>query len=146
MTIKQVPSTNETLIINAEFPTCSSEKLFLYWIEPDLLQQWWPPIAVVEPRLGGNYRLYWPQMNWCLYGQYTDFAPSKRLAFTWQWEHYPVTEEVVVTFKPFAQQGSSMTIEHGPYPDTEQGQEDRQNHLDGWMHFVTKLQTLVESY
>lgn len=145
MTITHVPSTNDTLIIVAEFPTCSPEKLFTCWTQPDLLQQWWPPLAEVEQHVNGNYRLYWPKMNWCLYGQYTDFLPDKRLAFTWHWEHYPIPEEVVVTFEPLAQQGTRMTIEHGPYSNTEQSQEDRQNHLEGWVYFVSKLETLVSS-
>ena len=143
MAVMQLPSACDTLIVVAEFPICSLERLFSYWVEPDLLQQWWPSVAEVKPRLEGGYRFLWPQMNWCLYGKYTAFEPGKKLAFTWQWEHYATPEEVIVTFEALPAQGTKMTIVHGPYSDSEQGQKDRESHLEGWMYFVSKLQTLV---
>lgn len=144
MSVTQMPSANDTLVISALFPTCSAGKLFEYWIEPYLLRQWWPPVAEVQPRVGGNYHFSWPQMEWHLRGYYPTFDPGKKLAFTWQWEHHPFQEDVVVTFEPLDEQGTTMTIVHGPYDNSKQSQEDRQSHLDGWLYFVTKLHDIVE--
>ncbi len=87
-------------------------------------------------------RLSWPQMNWHLWGRYTVFEPGQRLAFPWQWEHmrYSLAKEVTVTFEPLALAGTRMTITHGPYSDSEEDRQARQEHLDGWLHFVARLQ------
>ncbi len=145
MSVTQIPSANDTLVISAQFPTCSAGKLFEYWIEPHLLRQWWPPVAEVEPRVGGAYHLSWPEMKWHLRGCYTAFEPGLKLAFTWQWEHHAFQEDVVVTFEPLGEQGTTMTIVHGPYDNSKQSQEDRQSHLDGWLYFVAKLQEVTEN-
>ena len=145
MKVKQIPSTKETLVVEAGFPTCPPELLFDYWVKPDLIRQWWSPEAEIDPRLDGNYHLIWPQRNWHLRGHYTVFEPGEKLAFTWQWDHYSVQEKVIVSFEPLEPQGTKMTIVHGPYDDSKQGQEDRKSHLDGWMHFVSNLQNLMKN-
>ena len=144
MSVTHIPSSDDTLIITASFPTCSAEVLFEFWIQPYLLIQWWPQVAEVEPRLGGAYHLSWPQRNWHLRGWYTLFEPGKKLAFSWQWDHHPVREDVIVTFEPLEEQGTTLTIVHGPYDDSKQSQEDRQGHIGGWLYFLARLQNLAE--
>jgi uncharacterized protein YndB with AHSA1/START domain len=34
------------------YPDRSPEALFGYWVRPELLREWWPPVAVIEPRVG----------------------------------------------------------------------------------------------
>ncbi|MBA2395660.1 MAG: SRPBCC domain-containing protein [Ktedonobacteraceae bacterium] len=96
-------------MIVAESARITPDTLFNYWTAPELLQKWWPPEAEIEPHLGGAYHLYWRQMNWHLYGQYTDFVPGATLAFTWQWDHYPVVKNVLVTLESFNEDGTRMT-------------------------------------
>ncbi len=144
MSATHLSSSNDTLVVTAPFPTCPLTKLFEYWIQPHLLVQWWPQVAEVEPRLGGTYHLSWPQMNWHLRGSYTTFEPAKKLAFTWQWDHHSIQEGVIVTFEPLDEQGTTLTIVQSPFDDSEQSQEDRRGHIEGWLYFLAKLQDTVE--
>lgn len=144
--ITQTPSLPDTLIIVATFPDCTPGRLFLHWIAPDRLRQWWPPVAIVEPRAGGAYHFSWPGMNWHLRGEYTVFAPDHHLAFTWRWDHDPAdhpTREVVLTFAPLGTGGTELTVTHGRYTLAPADQEERQGHLEGWTAFLGKLQRVV---
>ena len=77
-------------------------------------------------------------------GRFTDFEPGKKLAFTWLWDHYPHTTNVVVDFAPFAENGTKLTVSHGDYSDSNEDQEARQGHIEGWLYFVGKLQSCIE--
>ncbi len=145
MSVIRIPSPDDMLIVVAQFPTCSPQRLFEYWTKPELVTQWWSISAEIEPCLGGFYHFFWPQTNWHLRGLYTAFQPGQRLAFTWRWGHHPVQELVLVAFEPFAEHGTHMIIGQGSYNDTLQSQEDKQSHLDGWMHFVPRLQHLMQT-
>ena len=50
MALTQLPSGLETLLIEADFPSTRPLTVFSYWIEPALLQQWWPQQAELQPR------------------------------------------------------------------------------------------------
>ncbi|HMA34279.1 MAG TPA: SRPBCC domain-containing protein [Chloroflexia bacterium] len=144
--VVQLPSGPDQLILAAEFPALSPVQLFAYWTEPDLVCRWWPQEAHVEPRLGGHYRFSWPQMHWHLRGHYTTFAPGQALAFTWQWDHDPDQPERIVTLglTPRATGGTRLTLTHGPYTDSADDQDERiAHHLEGWQHFLPKLQEML---
>ena len=143
MMVTELQTDRDKLVVVANFPHIPPTTLFNYWIEPELLQKWWPPEAEIEPRMGGAYHLFWPQGKWHLHGHYTDFDPGKTLAFTWQWDHYPVVKNVVVTFESFDEDGSRMMVTHSPYGDAEQDRVDREGHREGWIYFVSQLQKLV---
>lgn len=126
----------------ADFPNRDPENLFRFWIDPTLISKWWPPVAQIEAKLGGAYVLNWPKQNWFLRGTFTQFDPGKVLVFTWKWDHEPekVNTEVRVNFEPLGSGGTHLTLTHGNYSknDTEQ----RQSHLEGWMFFLGKLQSI----
>jgi uncharacterized protein YndB with AHSA1/START domain len=143
--LAQAPSRNDRLVVVARFPDFSPDLLFAYWTTPELLCRWWPQEAEIDPRVGGDYRLSWPQMNWHLRGRYTEFAPGQRLAFTWKWDHqpeYPSAHIVRVLLEPLAGAGTQVTLTHGPYGDSQAEQEVRDGHLEGWTHFLTRLRQL----
>jgi uncharacterized protein YndB with AHSA1/START domain len=98
----------------------------------------------VEPRVGGRYRLLWPAMGWELFGHYATFEPGERLAFTWEWTHEPELPArlVDITFEPHGD-GCRVTVTHGSYGHTAVEKEDRQSHIDGWFHFLGRLQRLA---
>lgn len=141
--IGECPSARDRLIVRGEFPPFAPATLFAYWTTPALLQQWWPREATTEPRPGGEYDFAWPELGWRLRGRYTAFSPGERLAFTWQWDHEAAHHsEVAVTFAPRADGGTTLTLTHGPYTDTPESREERQGHLEGWSHFLTRLHEL----
>jgi len=144
--VVQVPSLPDTQIVVASFPTCAPPALFNYWIAPELLRQWRPPVAIIEPRAGGSYHLSWPSMNWHLRGEYMVYAPGHHLAFTWRWDHDPAdrpTREVALTFAPLGDGGTELAVTHGRYTLAPADQEERQSHLEGWTAFLGKLRQEV---
>ena len=150
MAITQLSSGPETLLIEAEFLGTSPLTTFSYWVEPPLLQQWWPQRAEVQPHTGGFYHLSWPQRNQHLRGHYLVFEPPARLAFTWHWDHdvdEATTKEVWLTFTQLATMGTRLLLSHGSYQDTPEEQEVRlEHHLVGWSHFLPRLQHLLDAF
>jgi uncharacterized protein YndB with AHSA1/START domain len=151
MTVSQLPSGLDVLLVEADFPSVTPHDLFDYWTLPVLLERWWPQVAELVPQAGGAYHLSWPQMNWHLRGHYTIFEPGKRLGFTWKWDHDPQEtgeKEVKLVFEPLvtgATGGTRLLLSHGPYLDTPEEQELRiEHHLTGWRHFLPRLQELIE--
>lgn len=147
MTVTQLPSGLDKLLIEADFLSVAPHTLFEYWTQPELLRQWWPQEAQIVPRAGGAYHLSWPKMNWHLRGRYTAFEPGKQLGFTWKWDsdlQEPGEREVMLIFTPLATDGTRLLLTHGPYSDTPEDQKLRiEDHLAGWQHFLPRLQQLA---
>lgn len=137
--VSQAPSPFETLIVIADYPGVTPERVYAYWTTPSLLCMWWPQQAELDARIGGAYKLSWPAMNWRLRGRYTAMQPGARLAFTWVWEHEATdVRGVEVLFAPH-ESGTRLTLRHGPYADTPADRESRNGHIEGWLHFLAKL-------
>jgi len=119
----------------------SPHDAFLDWTEPERLQRWWPPRARIEARAGGVYEFDWPKMNWHLRGRIEQLVPDQLIGFSWCWDHEPgVTKHVIVRFTHEAA-GTLVTVEHGSYTKAPRDLELRQEHVDGWMHFLARLST-----
>lgn len=132
----------DQVVVQASFPTLNTEQLFEYWVRPDLVTKWWPPQAEV---LDGGYLFSWPQMNWRLRGEYLEYAPGESLEFTWRWEHEPdrPVRTVQVDFRLIDPHGSEMILTHSTYNDSAEDQEERQGHIEGWIHFLGQLQKIA---
>ncbi|HKV85275.1 MAG TPA: SRPBCC domain-containing protein [Ktedonobacterales bacterium] len=142
--IEQLPSPVETLIVSALYPGVAPERVFAFWITPDLLCAWWPQEAELDARVGGAYKLSWPKMGWRLRGRYTAVEPGRRLAFTWVWEHHAAdVRGVEIRFTRLGD-ATAVEVRHGPYADTEADREVRNGHLEGWLHFLGRLGTALE--
>jgi uncharacterized protein YndB with AHSA1/START domain len=139
--IMQLDSDPSRVVLTADFPHLSPQAVFDYFTVAHLLARWWPPQAAVDGRVGGAYQLSWPAMNWELYGDYSQFEPGRRLAFSWHWQHEPElpTRQVEIGIEPWGQ-GSRLTLTHSRYDDSPADQSDRQSHIDGWFHFLRQLQ------
>jgi len=145
MTVQQAPSSEDKLVMLGDFPDFPPDLLFAYWVRPDLLRQWWPREAEVEPRVGGEYSFTWPDQGRRLHGHYTAFDPGKSLALTWSWDDQTLTEPpltVSLTFTPL-QDGTRLTLTQEPYNETTQSQRERAGHSDGWTYFLRKLESLA---
>ena len=149
MSIAQMPSDNDILLIVAGFDKLTPCEVFDYWTKSELLCAWWPQEAEIDARVGGVYHLSWPRMNWHLRGQYTRFEPGKQLAFTWKWDHDEegtTVREVMLDFEPLSEGGTRLVLTHGPYADSTEDQAVRiEHHLAGWQHFIPRLQSLAET-
>lgn len=139
MPATQAPSSTDKAVIVGEFPHCPPEILFDYWTMPRLITLWWPPEAEIAPHVDGTYHLSWPKRNWHLRGRYTTFEPGKELAFTWKWDHHPIETQVHVIFESLPDNGTKLTVTHGPYTHSAIDQEARMGHVEGWVYFVGRL-------
>ena len=119
----------------------SAQDTFSYFVTPTLLAQWWAPAAQVDGRPGGEYVLSWPSQGWHLRGEYTDYAPGERLAFSWRWDHEPQlpTRLVSIQFEE-APAGTLLRLIHGVYGQDAVDQADRDSHREGWLHFLSRLE------
>jgi uncharacterized protein YndB with AHSA1/START domain len=141
----QLPNAADRMVVTADLLHLSPRAAFSCFTQPEQLARWWPPSAEVDPRLDGRFRMMWPSMGWELFGQFTAFEPDNHLAFTWQWVHRPELpgRVVEVVFAP-AGDGCRVTVTHGAYGNSEVEQADRQSHVDGWLHFLGRLQALTQ--
>lgn len=124
----------------ATFRNITPQELFSYWTEPDRLRLWWPEDAATEPVPGGRYRYAFPEPGHTLAGTFAEVVPGQRLAFSWGWEHEAGSPErqVVVDFEP-RDEDTLLTVTHGPYGENE-AEAERQEHLEGWQHFLGRLE------
>jgi uncharacterized protein YndB with AHSA1/START domain len=147
MSVNQLPSGGDQLILSGDFLDFSPDLLFAYWTRPDLLTQWWPRVAEVTPSVGGGYVFSWPDRNQTLRGAYTTFEPGRALTFSWQWDFEPRRDPpilVSLAFSPLARtEGTALRLVQGHYADTPGDREMRAGHLEGWTFFLAKLQRLA---
>lgn len=110
-------------------------EVFAWFIEPDLLTQWWPERARVDARSDGDFELAWPSQNMRLLGQYLVVEPGSRLVFTWSFAHEAIAPRTVDVQFAAVDDQTRITIEHthGDDPD------ERQGYIDGWKFFVGRL-------
>jgi uncharacterized protein YndB with AHSA1/START domain len=147
MAIRDVSASHAGLTLTCDLLDFTALGLFAYWTRPDLLRQWWPPQAEVEPRADGAYHYWWPERGDHLRGAFAAFEPGRKLAFTWRWDHEPLeapTHTVTITFTPDSRDDEcvALTLRHEPYGKTPEEQDARRGHLEGWTFFLGKRQSL----
>ena len=145
MPIRELDANTDSLTLEADLPVPPST-VFDYLVTPDLLIRWWPPQVEVDARPGGGYVMSWPNQGWHLRGEFTDFDPGNRVAFTWHWDHEPdlPTRLVSIHLEPTAT-GTLMRLIHGAYGQDAIEQADRASHREGWLHFLGRLEQAIAS-
>ena len=140
MAVREVDANPDSLTFEATVAV-APDVAFNYFVTPTLLAEWWAPQAEVDAQPGGGYVMSWPSQGWHLRGEYTDYAPGERLAFSWRWDHEPrlPTRLVSVQFED-APAGTLLRLIHGVYGQDEVEQADRQSHREGWLHFLGRLE------
>jgi uncharacterized protein YndB with AHSA1/START domain len=137
-----LPSGPDRIRVSLTVRSRSPQAVFRDWTDPDRLRRWWPPVARLEPRVGGTYEFEWPGMGWKLTGRFVRFDPGRGLSFSWRWDHEPAVSKVVDVAFRAVDGGTELTVEHGPYGSEARDAELRQEHLDGWIHFLGRLAVL----
>ncbi len=137
----EIPSSHEVAIVSGDFRGFSARALYEHFIDPVLLAHWWPQTASIDPRVGGELLLTWPDMDWTLRGVFTAVEPDRHVGFTWNWDHEPNRRErfVDVWFLDMEELGARMAIHHGPFGAEESDQIDRRGIIEGWIHFGMRL-------
>ena len=134
----------DRITIVADFPKLNPGSAFSYWTDPAKLKKWWPPVADLDPRKGGRYHFSWPKQDWHLRGVFTEFQSGHKLVFTWKWDHESVDmTQVSLVFEPLTVGGTRLRLVHSGYTNDEAGRKIRNEHVEGWKFFLSKLQELT---
>ena len=127
----------------------SPARVFRAWTEPAQLRRWFAagegfttPVAEVELRVGGRYRLGMrapgsPEVL-MVTGEYQEITPPERLSFTWQWEGAAPEEAptlVTVMFKAH-DQGTELILTHERFSNVA----SRDQHAAGWVACLDQLE------
>jgi len=120
------------------------DELYSYWTEPAKLKTWWPDEVTIDATVGGRYSFGFPQLEKILSGTFSEVVPGKRLAFSWRWQGEPGVPErhVIVDFEP-RRDDTLLTVTHGTYGGGEAEAHEREAHLEGWQHFLGRLEKLI---
>jgi uncharacterized protein YndB with AHSA1/START domain len=112
--------------------------VFDYFTKPEALVRWMGDRAVLDPKPGGEFTLWFDER--CVQGRYVEVDRPRRLVITWgrrgSREMPPFSSTLEVTFTPEAD-GTRVNIVHHGLPESE-----RSRHALGWQHYLPRLQVL----
>jgi uncharacterized protein YndB with AHSA1/START domain len=112
--------------------------VFDYFTRPEALVRWMGDRAVVDPRPGGEFTLWFDER--CVQGRYVEVDRPRRLVISWgrrgSREAPPFSSTLEVNFTPEVD-GTRVSIVHSGLPDGE-----RTRHALGWTHYLGRLQQL----
>lgn len=131
------------------------ERVFEAWTNPDVLKRWWragetwdTPLAEVDPREGGAYRLSMRTDEGevhTVFGEYREVSPPERLAFTWTWEEGPgpamIGSDNTLVVVEFHEEGEGtlVRLRHSGFADDE----IKGLHVHGWEAVLANLERSV---
>ncbi len=115
------------------------EFVFDYFTNADALARWIGDRAIVEPRVGGRFTVFFGER--IVEGRYVEIEPPRRLVISWgrdgSRELPPCSSRLEVTLTP-ERDGTLVLITHSDLPESE-----RERHALGWQHYLTRLSKVV---
>jgi uncharacterized protein YndB with AHSA1/START domain len=114
------------------------ELVFEYFTRPDALVRWMGDRAVLDPRPGGEFTLYFDDK--CVEGRYVELDPPRRIVISWGRRGSPSfppgasTLEVELVREA---EGTRVNIVHSGLPEREM-----ERHALGWRHYLSRLEVL----
>jgi len=145
-----MPETAQVLRLERSFDA-GVRDVFNAWTDPAVLKRWWSsgpqwttPIADVDARPGGRYRLMMESESGerhTVVGEYRTVEPPSLLVYTWAWELDAggIGPESTVTVAFEAEgDGTRVVIEHAGLPTDE----SRERHGVGWSGCLDQLAAL----
>ncbi len=125
----------DSIFIDAE-----PELVFDYFTKPEALVRWMGDRALLDPRPGGEFTLYFGDR--CVEGHYVEIDRPRRLVITWgrrgSREMPPFSSTLEVSFVAEGG-GTRVDIVHRGLPETE-----ARRHALGWKHYLPRLQRAGE--
>jgi uncharacterized protein YndB with AHSA1/START domain len=133
------------------------EDVFDAWINPEVLKRWWAaaptwetPLADVDAREGGSYRLSMRTDTGDVHtvaGAFTEVRPPERLAYTWSWDEGPdaamAGSEDTHVIVDFLEDGAGTLVKltHSGFSN----EEIKGMHIHGWDAVLANLERSVFS-
>jgi uncharacterized protein YndB with AHSA1/START domain len=120
------------------FIEAAPDLVFDYFTRPEALVRWMGDRAVLDPKPGGEFTLWFDER--CVQGRYVEVDRPRRLVITWgrrgSREMPPFSSTLEVSFMPEAG-GTRVSVVHSGLPHSE-----AQRHALGWAHYLGRLRTL----
>ncbi len=121
---------------------CKPETLFSYFTDPSKMQQWFGTDILLEPAVGGRFRIDLNGHDVAL-GEYLEVDPFKRIVMTFGWEKSklvpPGASKLIIELIP-EQEGTKLIFIHADLPN----EEEKVSHEKGWQQFLQRLLLAVE--
>jgi uncharacterized protein YndB with AHSA1/START domain len=118
----------------------SPATVFEHFTDPDALASWMGDRAVLDPRPGGQFVVFFEQR--AVEGRYIELDPPRRLVITWgrvgSDAFGPGSSTLEVNLRPEGT-GTRVEIVHSGLPD-----EEAPRHALGWRHYLGRLGRVAE--
>jgi uncharacterized protein YndB with AHSA1/START domain len=123
------------------FIECSPETLFTFFIDPETMIRWMGTTVLLEPKIGGKYRL---DINGSdiASGEYIELVQNEKIVMTFGWEKSKLVPpgSSTLEFRLIPKDnGTQLLLTHYDLPV-----EEISPHQHGWTHYMTRLQLLAE--
>jgi len=134
----------------------STEAVFNAISKPQELTQWFPDEAILEPKVGGAFKLSFlkdskkPKMkmdrDFINEGKVLEIIQNKKLVHTWQWIAFPDFPETIVTWDldQTSDHKTRLTLTHTGFTGKEEGPASLEEHNKGWSFFLNELITFFK--
>ncbi|MGM7703227.1 SRPBCC family protein [Pseudalkalibacillus sp. Hm43] len=123
------------------FIECKPETLFPFFVDPEKLIRWMGRQVLLEPKIGGKYRIDINGENIAI-GEYIDIIPNEKVVMTWGWEGSeimpPGSSTVEFLLIP-EDSGTRLVLNHYDIPS----EKVTSNHK-GWTHYLERMKQLGE--
>jgi uncharacterized protein YndB with AHSA1/START domain len=131
----------EDKIIKEIYIECRPETLFRFFTDPEKMMRWMGSHVLLEPRVGGKYRLDINGSDIAM-GEYIEIVPNEKIIMTWGWEKSkivpPGSSKLEFRLTP-KDKGTLLILTHYNLPV-----EEIPSHQQGWAHYMTRLQMAAE--
>jgi uncharacterized protein YndB with AHSA1/START domain len=132
---------NDSVLTKEIYIECSPQTLFSFFVDPDKMVRWIGQYVLLEPKIGGKYRIDIDGKNIAL-GEYKEINPYEKVVLTWGWEGLDImppgstTVEFLLTPQD---NGTLLTLNHFNLPEEKMTSND-----NGWSHYMSRLQRLSQ--
>ena len=123
------------------FINCRPQILFGFFTDPEKMVRWMGRHILLEPRIGGSYRIDVNGQD-IAKGEYLEIVPYEKIVMSWGWENLKILPpgSSTLEFRLIPKDsGTLLVLTHYNLP-----QEKVQSHLEGWIHYMSRLQILTE--
>ncbi|WP_373230893.1 SRPBCC family protein [Cohnella sp.] len=123
------------------FIECRPETLFSFFTDPDKLVRWMGRHVLLEPSIGGKYRIDVNGSDIAM-GEYKEIVPNEKIVMTWGWEKSklvpPGSSTIEFKLTP-KDNGTLLMLTHYDLTESEVS-----SHQQGWTHYMARLQSLAQ--
>jgi uncharacterized protein YndB with AHSA1/START domain len=145
MNEKNYDSIKKEIVTNA-----SVDKVYSALIDPDLLTQWFPNIATIEPWMGGKVFFRFSKevtkekKDHDVIGTIISIIPNKEISYTWKFVTKPeYNKNTIVTWKleQLDNNKTKITLIHSGFTNIDKIQ--YYEHNEGWDWYTNRLEKFV---